>query len=401
MRRRLLPAVVAVALASGVAACGNDEPPDDAVAAAELDRPVRHQGDPAAFYVPPDPLPEGRPGDLLRYQDLGVVGGGRGYKILYLSESVAGEPIAVSGLAALPDDGSFDRPVLSWAHGTTGLADACAPSKETVQGPVELLLAEFLERGWVVTATDYEGLGTPGLHPYLAGISEGRAVLDAIRAARQLPAARAGTDAVVWGHSQGGHAALFANELAAGWAPELRVRGVVAGAPPSELPLLAGALRGGAYQGYLAMVAGGLHTAYPETDLDVVFAEDTVEELALLDEGCTAEVFQRFNAIPPDDFFRGNPLEDPTWKRVLEENDPGHRRTEIPLLIVHGEDDEQIPVALSGVLFERLCDLGQVVERRTYPDQGHAEVVVAAFGELSTWMADRLAGRPARSTCPT
>lgn len=410
MRARVVPGVILVALV--LAACGGGGDADDATAGggpqrqgpppavAEPAGAVRHEGTDADFYDPPDPLPDGRPGDLLRYQELGAVGGGTGYKILYLSESVAGEAIAVSGLAAVPDDASTDRPVLSWAHGTTGLADACAPSKETVQGTVELLLTGYLDRGWVVTATDYEGLGTPGLHPYLAGISEGRAVLDAIRAAQQLPDARAGTEAVVWGHSQGGHAALFAGELAAEWAPELQVRGVVAGAPPSELPVLAGALRGGAYQGYLAMVAGGLHAAYPETDLDVVFREETVEALDLLDEACTADVFAEFNAIPAEDFFAGNPLDDPTWKRVLEANDPGHRRSEIPLLIVHGEADEQIPVALSAVLFDRLCGLGQVVERRTYPGQGHGEVVFAAFAELSTWMADRLAGEPARSTCP-
>ena len=359
-----------------------------------------YDGDDDGFYDPPDPLPAGRPGDLLRYQELGIVGGGQAYRILYRSESVAGEPIAVSGLAAVPEGAATDRPVLSWAHGTTGLADACAPSKETVQGPVELLLAGFLERGWVVTATDYEGLGTPGRHPYLAGISEGRGVLDAIRAARQLPDAQAGTEAVVWGHSQGGHAALFAGELAAEWAPELEVRGVVAGAPPSELPLLAGALRGGAYQGYLAMVAGGLHAAYPEADLAAVLSEEAIDRLDVLDEACTAEVFERFNSFRPEDLVGGDPLEDPTWKRVLEENDPGHRRTDIPLLIVHGEADQQIPPALSAVLFDRLCGLGQVVERRTYPDQGHGEVVVAAVGELAEWMADRLAGTPARSTCP-
>jgi pimeloyl-ACP methyl ester carboxylesterase len=93
----------------------------------------------------------------------------------------------------------------------------------------------MLARGYVVVATDYPGLGTPGIHPYLIGKSEGRAVLDSVRAARDLPDAAASNRFAVWGHSQGGHASLYTGELAASYAPDLKLVGVAAAAPATYL----------------------------------------------------------------------------------------------------------------------------------------------------------------------
>jgi dipeptidyl aminopeptidase/acylaminoacyl peptidase len=122
--------------------------------------------------------------------------------------------------------------VASWAHGTSGLADTCAPSKDPGVVSGTPYLRELLDAGFAVVATDYEGLGTPGLHPYLVGESEGRSVLDAARAAAALPDAGASSNVIVYGHSQGGHAVLFAGELAPSYAPDLNLLGVAAGAPP-------------------------------------------------------------------------------------------------------------------------------------------------------------------------
>ena len=96
-------------------------------------------------------------------------------------------------------------------------------------------LADMLAPGYVVVATDYPGLGVPGIHPYLIGVSEGRAVLDSVRAARALPDAGASNRFAVWGHSQGGHASLYTGELAASYAPDLKLVGVAAAAPATYL----------------------------------------------------------------------------------------------------------------------------------------------------------------------
>jgi pimeloyl-ACP methyl ester carboxylesterase len=128
--------------------------------------------------------------------------------------------------------------VIAYTHGTGGVASDCAPSLVTNQAQQPLLFeggGELLRAGYVVAASDYEGLGTPGPHPYLVGESEAMNELDVVRAARNLTEAHAGDEFVVWGHSQGGHASLFTGQLAAGYAPELRLLGVVAGAPMPNL----------------------------------------------------------------------------------------------------------------------------------------------------------------------
>jgi pimeloyl-ACP methyl ester carboxylesterase len=145
--------------------------------------------------------------------------------VLYRSTGLYGEPIAVSGIVIIPASPvpPHGRPVVAWAHPTSGVWPRCAPSLaiflfQQIQG-----LRNMLRIGYVVAATDYPGLGTAGPHPYLVGISEGRAVLDSVRAARALPEAHAGRRFAVWGHSQGGQAALYAGLLARGYAPELHL----------------------------------------------------------------------------------------------------------------------------------------------------------------------------------
>jgi acetyl esterase/lipase len=127
---------------------------------------------------------------------------------------------------------------VAWAHPTSGIVPHCAPSLaiflfQQIQG-----LRSMVERGYVVAATDYPGLGTPGPHPYLVGVSEARAVIDSVRAAGTLPGAGGGTRFVVWGHSQGGQAAIFTGLIAKTYASELALLGVAAAAPATDLATL-------------------------------------------------------------------------------------------------------------------------------------------------------------------
>src|SRR3954453_18317492 len=145
-----------------------------------------------AFYTPPSKLPGKRHGDLIWARKLtgadALSGARLNELVLYRSISSAGKPIAVSGTVSLPKGkppkGGW--PVISYAHGTTGIADACAPTRDTGKATVtplnlyiDPLLERWLKAGYAVVRTDYEGLGTPGAHPYLVGTSEGRSVLDA------------------------------------------------------------------------------------------------------------------------------------------------------------------------------------------------------------------------------
>ncbi|MGH2551359.1 MAG: lipase family protein, partial [Thermomicrobiales bacterium] len=198
--------------------------------------PVGPPGD--AFYAPPDPLPKGKPGELIQAQPIDGPSGANTWRVLYHSRSLSGDDIAVSGLIVAPVEPATtgDRPILSWGHGGAGIDDRCAPSRQFADpGLLVPFMREYLTQGFVVAASDYEGLGTPGVAPFLVGESEGRSLLDIARAAHNLEEAGAGQQIIVAGHSEGGHAALFAGEIATRYAPELDLLGVMAGAPPANL----------------------------------------------------------------------------------------------------------------------------------------------------------------------
>ena len=392
-----------------VASCSDADPGDAATAATEVTTTtvagselttVEGEDAEALFAAVPDPVPAGEHGELLAVQELdpGDLPASRLVRVLYRSESIQGEPIAVSGVVALPEGEppAGGWPVLSWAHGTTGVADVCAPSIDAA-GAVAIG-TPFLDR-MVVAATDYEGLGTPGLHPYVVGESEGRGTLDIIRAAQQLDDG-VGSTAVLWGHSQGGHAVLFANQIAAEWTPELEIAGTVAGAPPSQLSLITAALSGGPFQHYILM-AGAAWAEAHGADLSLVATPRALELVPVVDEVCAGELAPIFNGIPPEDLIAADPATVEPWASLLVENDPGFVVGTSPILVIHGEQDEQIPVVSSQLLLDRMCGIGQVVERRTYAGQSHAGVIAPSFDDMTSWIDDRLAGvEPVPTSCP-
>lgn len=407
IRRSTRPLVVlaTVALLGVLVACSDDSP-SPAEAGAEV---TTTTSPPALVELGPDddlyalaePLAPGDPGDVIAVQEVtGLEVDATVLRVLYHSESIAGADIAVSGVIAVPRTPAPDggRPVLSWAHGTTGIADKCAPSKDPAGAGIGLI-APFLERGMAFVATDYEGLGTPGRHPYIAGESEGRGVLDIVRAARALGDRVGASDrVVVWGHSQGGHAALFANQIAADYAPELDLAGTVAGAPPSQLPLIAAALKDSPFRFYLGMVAAGWAAAYPEADPADLLTPAGLERLALVDEACGGELATSWSDVPYDALVKADPATVEPWKTLLVDNDPGFVVGASPVLVIHGEQDEQIPVVSSQMLLDRMCEIGQVVERRTYPGS-HAGVIGPSLPDMLAWIDGRLAGEPAPTSC--
>src|SRR5215217_2659445 len=208
MRRSLCLAVVAVAALLFVPAAGAKAPGGE------------------AFYTPPSPLPGKAHGDFIWWRpaeaanNMRLSGNVRNYLVLYRSTGVAGKPVAESGIVALPNGKAPKRgwPVITWAHGTTGLADQCAPTRmprqtDSYATDLRSQFAAYVKAGYAVVSADYEGLGTPGVHPYLIGSSEGRSVLDIVRAARKIEPQLSKSVAIL-GHSQGGHAALWAASLA-------------------------------------------------------------------------------------------------------------------------------------------------------------------------------------------
>ena len=361
---------------------------------------------PGDFYAVPDPLPPGEPGDVIWAERVAGPSGATAWRVLYRSETIHGEPIAVSGLVVAPNrapppDGF---PVLAYAHGTTGLADACAPSRDvrplgTWSGTGWLPLPALWDGGFVVAATDYEGLGTPGRHPYLVGGSEARSVLDGVRAARQLPDAHAGRQTIALGVSQGGHASLFTGEVGPAYAPDVPLAGVVALAPGAELAQAALLLASDPTAvGFAVAIGAGFEAAYPEARLERVLTPAAHQALGIVDKGCLGEILDAF-ARPVREVLRLEALVEPPWPAILEENTPGRVRTEAPIFVGQGTADPLVVPELTDALVARLCTTGSLVTYRRYPGAGHGGVVQAAWSDVSDWIRARLAGDPPATDC--
>jgi alpha-beta hydrolase superfamily lysophospholipase len=354
------------------------------------------------FYTPPANMPVKPPGTLIRSTPMAAPPGAKAWKVLYHSRSVAGTDVAVSGVVVVPTTPApkGGRPVVTWGHGTTGLGDQCAPSKQADAASMIPLVKQLIDAGYVVSATDYQGLGTPGVHPYLVGESEGRNVLDAARAARALNGSDASDRVLVAGHSQGGQAALFAGELASSYAPEFDVLGVAAAAPAADvehiLPL-AGNISGAA--GYLAMGIQGFHAAYPDVDPASVLAPDALARSQAATTQCSGEVMKAFQGVSGSAVLAHDPLSIPALQQLLHENSAGNRPAGAPLLIAQGSADTTIPKALTDAFDAKACAEGDTVDYRVYEGATHSTVVVAARDDIVQWLQDRVAGKPAPTTC--
>ena len=349
----------------------------------------------------PLPLPPGEPGEIIDVEELDLGEDFVGYRILYHSRSLRGDDIAVSGFVATPagEPPAGGWPLVAYAHGTTGTADICAPSHRAEE---EIATNGRYLDGYAVTATDYEGLGTPGLHPYIVGVSEARSVLDSVRAAHNLEGVSVSEEFVVWGHSQGGHAAMHTGQHWSEYAPELQLLGVASGAPPSQFALLYDVLLGSPFQGYLAMASGAFAEAYDEIELDQVYSDEAIALMDVLETGCTREVFEVFNPLSAEEMLTvRSPLAVPPWDRVIVENDTNQAPVPVPLLILHGSDDEQIPAISSQFLLGQLCvqpGQGPTV-RIEFAGHNHASVIGAQRDDLLGWIGDRFAGEPAPNSC--
>lgn len=368
------------------------------------------------FYTPPHPLPAGPAGSLIRTERVtgvpGVPDDATVWRILYRSRSIYGSDIAVSGYVVVPPGpaprGGF--PVIAWAHGTTGVADVCAPSLFNSlegQGPYVMPdIGAYLGAHDIVAATDYEGLGTPGIHPYLLGESEGRGVLDAARAAMRLPGVHASRTVLIYGHSQGGHAALFAGELAPSYAPDLHVVGVVAAAPATNLSAIVSIADTPTGAKILLFELPALYSwarTYRDLPLSDIFTPSGAAlAQTLVDTGCqnhlTATVAARH--ITPADLYQPDVDSNPVVAAHGRLNDPGRTTTPFPILIVQGTADTTVPAALTDQFVTGTgCPIGDRIDYVHVTGATHGEVVFRAVPVIMSWMAARLRGMPAPTTC--
>jgi hypothetical protein len=361
-----------------------------------------YKGTTKGFYDVPDPLPEGPHGTLIRYaaMDDYPFTGATTYRIMYLSESVAGDPIAVTGFATVPTAPAPEggRPMVTIAHGTTGMADQCSPSITGRNAELGLVESKMSSE-YLIAATDYEGLGTPGVHPYLVGESEGRSTIDAVLAAGQLPDADPGTQLGIVGYSQGGHGALWANQVAAEWAPDLDVVGTFAGAPASEIGVIIAA--SAKVKGFGMMVIAGVHAAYPDADVSKILTPEGQQVLAQVEESCVGDAFDAAGAAKGELFVPGGNQSEP-WSELGKEQDAGTKKTnDAPILLIHSKEDQTVPTFFIDQVEGRMCNNGQVVQRVDLPTGNHTSAAPPAYEQALTWMQQLFKGNDTtENTCP-
>jgi len=349
------------------------------------------------FYEVPDPLPPGEPGDLLRVQRVGEADGHITERVMYRTVDATGADRAATGLITYPEASppADGWPVVSTAHGTTGIAAPCAPSRTVAAAP-----------GWGVDGvwamTDYIGLGPVGeRHAYLSKVDEGNAVIDIVRASRQLPAAHAGDRWVAVGHSQGGHGALAAHELAAEHAPELRLVATVALAPAALLDRVYGGIDPIVTTILTMMGAYGAQDEVPAMDPGRYLTDDALQAAAVFDTGCLGEITEALIPVAAAGAFTADPRDTEPARSLILDNDVGSVAVDgVPLLLASGTNDDRVVIDRFRDTVDRVCRSGQVAEVEVVPGATHDSILGAMADRVAAFLEGALAGEPPRDDCP-
>ncbi|WP_202972931.1 lipase family protein [Microterricola pindariensis] len=364
-----------------------------------------------AFYTAPGEL-SGEPGELLRVEpfERGIPDSAVAWRILYTTTTDTGAPTLASGIVLTSATGTdAPRDAIAWAHGTTGYATHCAPSllADPIGAGALPALEQILDAGWSLIATDYAGLGTAGAQPYLVGGGEGRSVLDSVRAASQMEEIALSGRTTIWGHSQGGHASLWAGQLAESYAPELDIAGVAALAPASDTIGLVNHLpsvTGGSV--FASFVAEAYFAHYPDvTRVEYLepSARTLVREMStrcLSAPGVLVSVLAALSIDQDMSIFRSDPTQGALGERLRANTPRGDIRS--PLFVGQGGADPLVDPAMQRAYLAERCASGQELEYREYAGLDHMGIVGPGsplIGDLLSWTQDRFSGEPATPNC--
>ncbi|MGE3876927.1 MAG: lipase family protein [Parvibaculaceae bacterium] len=360
------------------------------------------------FYTVTSADLSGPPGSLIRYAPISLMSiyRAKAYRILYRSTDLAGKPIAVSGVAVIstypaPAGG---RPVVAWAHPTSGVSRHCAPSMRA--NPLDSIagVKDMIPYGYAVVATDYPGLGVQGVVPYLIGKGEAVAVLDSVRALGQMQEAQASRRYVIWGYSQGGHAALFAAGLARSHAPDFKLAGVAAIAPPTALAEMLDDDIGTVAGRILAAMALRSWNRVLGLPLGDLLTGDAEAVVNLIDSHCVDNIGGQLDALGAEEklgnkFLKVDPANDPPWSRAMTENSVGAHMLDMPVFIAQGLHDEIVAPAITKAFVGKLCAARTPVYYLEIPDADHGMSKPKGAPTAVTWIASAFAGAPQTHGC--
>ena len=341
--------------------------------------------------------------------------------IVYKSQSLAKKNIAVSGTIWVPKGTApaGGWPVISWGHGTTGSADVCAPSRadgsSVISGYTTYMLPDFnawLAAGYAVEMSDYEGLGTPGVHPYLIGHSEGRGIIDIVKAAHKWNSAIS-TKWLASGHSQGGHAALFAAADAGTWGAGTTYKGVAAFAPANNLKttviFATGAVTGpNSLSGLGALLLRSTTLADSTLKMSDIMnpaalaLQGQIEQRCLgSDTGTGLGATDSFGQFAPGNLMKGWDATSKSWPgqakvtKALNALDGAAINPNLkisgPIAVFQGKADGTVPAFTTEGLVSKLRTLNGAgnVSFTEYDGVGHGDVVTAGESDALAWINAR------------
>lgn len=351
------------------------------------------------------------PGHLLSSQAYkpGLPKGASAKRILYTTTLNGGVPTTASAIVVWKqrEEEESPRRVIAWAHGTSGTATGCGVSLRNDPYKHIPALPELLEEGWVFIASDYAGLTTGGPHPYLIGEGEARSILDSVRAAHDLTELTLSLETVIWGYSQGGHAALWSGIMARSYAPELQIKGVAAIAPVTDLPaILAGIETTAAGRIYSSYVARAYADTYPDLYFTGIVRAEARWQAEEISKRCHSGARASVAALLADRFtegsiFRGGET-GTAFRKRLAENIPT-RKLGAPVLILQGKSDEFVSPKMQASYARDRCAAGETIDYQQFDRLDHLSIAAPGaptIPVLVSWTQARFAGMPAPAICP-
>lgn len=415
-RIRLVCSVTASVLAlSQIAACGGSSAAE-APGGQTPSQPSQSTPLPPQANVPTGPLHSGfweslpevplgaQRGDILHINArTDAPEGSRGVNIIYVSEAADGGLAYVSGMIFYPTAPTTQpRRVMLWNHETSGSGDACAPSRNIIQwGNIERLrgLSGYLKAGYVVVASDYQGLGTPGETVYMQGKPQAKASLDIVFAAQRLADTQAGTRVAMAGWSQGGQTSVWAANIAPSYAPSLDIVGGILLAPAARtLELVEYEASNQAYGAYYMAIHAGMQAGNPQLKLKDVIAPEGLELLPHLAYDCWSlwskveqekPIVARLEGLAPGT----------SWRAAHEANQaflPVPAKS--PMLIVQGSTDKDVPRDMTRKLAKDLCATGTPTVLHEIPG-GHSAPMMTDYAPEIAWVNERFSGLPVAGSC--
>lgn len=347
----------------------------------------------------------GVPGSIIRSEPLPVkLTNATGYRVVYRTVSSDGVPRVSGAMILVPTAKApaQGRKVVAWAHPTLGMGDACAPSRAADTLLDMGFAQEMINNGWVITATDYAGVGTEGVGRYLVGADEANDVAYSVAMAHEFPGAETSKTWAVYGHSQGGHSALWTGELGDKILPSFNLVGTVAVAPAAELvPLIAQQWDKPAQWSIGPDFIVGWSNKYPDLPLNGVLTEQGSANYEKLSQDCIVEAALEGHtrAMFGQSLFTNNPLENPAWLRTAKEQTPPPMRASMPTFIVQGTGDTLVLPNTQALLNQEWCQAGSQLSMLWLDGASHLSAQSLSGTAVSQYLQARFDGREATSTC--